>query len=127
MPDETTVNKVVSFLAGQPFNNVIMALLLAGGGWYFWYETTKARPALVKQITDHQEAADERASDRATEGHNAFSKVADKWAHQIERLDDRHDSLVRELVQQPLVKKRTGIKIELGTETPAKIGEGEEK
>ncbi len=43
-------SKVVDWAAGQPFNNVLLLLILACGGWVAYYTVTTAIPAHLQQI-----------------------------------------------------------------------------
>lgn len=74
-PQRELLEKFVGWAFGQPFNNVILLLILAAGAWGGRYFVTEAVPLHLKQIQDGYE--------RLTKSHETERErtlqTYDKW------------------------------------------------
>lgn len=65
-----------NWLLGQPFNNVILVAILAGGAWVTHYVMTKAVPDHLNTIQTGYEKIEMRQSEQLASQQQAFEKVA---------------------------------------------------
>lgn len=78
----------IAWVAGQPFNNVLLILILGSGLWACHYALTVAVPAHLKQIQEGYERIEESNSrDR-----NMIIQQYDKWFNAIQKRDDGHNT-----------------------------------
>jgi len=58
-PKQNLTSQVVSWAAGQPFNNVLLLAILFCIGWGGWFAVTTAIPSHLKQIQTGYESLTE--------------------------------------------------------------------
>lgn len=73
--DESLKGQAVSWVAGQPFNNVLLLLILAAMSWIGWYGVTTAIPAHLTQIQKGYESLSESHREERKELRDTY----DRW------------------------------------------------
>lgn len=76
LKDASVKTIAANWLLGQPFNNVILVAILAGGAWVTHYGMTKAIPDHLTTIQIGYEKIETRQSEQLTSQQAAFEKVA---------------------------------------------------
>lgn len=104
MADQDTVSNnsnqsfsaiTAKWLAGQPFNNVLLFGILAGGAWCVWYAMTLAIPQHLATIQTGYEKIETRQSEQLKGQQETFEKVLDRvFARQQDRPEKDNHSAV---------------------------------
>lgn len=79
-----------SWVAGQPFNNVLLIAIFAAIAWFGHYELTTARPANLKQIQDGYESLTEAHREERKELRETYSQ----WMQRVEAKSSRPETSV---------------------------------
>ena len=81
--NKTLTNQIVSWAAGQPFNNVLLLAIFVAIGWIGYYSMTTAIPAHLQQI--------QRGYESLTESHRdereRTQQLYDKWMNRTSTKD----------------------------------------
>lgn len=73
--NKTPTSQIISWAAGQPFNNVLLLGILAAIGWIGYYSMTTAIPAHLQQIQRGYESLTESHRDEREQTQQLY----DKW------------------------------------------------
>lgn len=76
--DKSVKELAANWLLGQPFNNVLLVSILAGGAWAFWYGVTKAIPDHLSAIQTGYEKIETRQTEQLKDQQQTFEKVLDR-------------------------------------------------
>lgn len=86
LKDASVKTIAANWLLGQPFNNVILVAILAGGAWVTHYGMTKAIPDHLNTIQTGYEKIETRQSEQLASQQQAFEKVASTQQASNERI-----------------------------------------
>ena len=91
MPDSehksggTPTDRALTWVFGQPFNNVMLIAIFSGIAWFAHYSVTIAVPAHLKMIQQGYESLDQN---HFTERHE-MRAMYDKWFDRVADLEKR--------------------------------------
>jgi len=78
--DKSIKSMAASWVAGQPFNNVLLIAIFAAIAWFGHYELTTARPANLKQIQDGYQSLTEAHREERKELRETYGQWMKKEA-----------------------------------------------
>jgi len=76
--DENVKEIAAHWLFGQPFNNVLLVVILAGGAWVTYYGMTRAIPDHLLTIQAGYEKIETRQTEQLKDQQATFEKVLDR-------------------------------------------------
>jgi hypothetical protein len=87
--NKTLTNQIVSWAAGQPFNNVLLLAIFASIGWIGHYSMTTAIPKHLEQIQKGYESLTESHRDER----ERTQQLYDKWMNRT-HIDNNRGSKI---------------------------------
>lgn len=83
--NKPVISQVITWLSGQPFNNVLLIMIFTAMGWGMHYSVTVAIPAHLQQIQTGYRDVVEECQERHQAERESTIKTYDRWIEIIDR------------------------------------------